>query len=584
MLFISNVVSTERNMMIKKPVIIFIAGLLFIGCCSLQAQDEEPEPRLLVSVTLKSYTECVSNFVNVVNAVVPGMGMMVQQRVPQIIGSPVLQGIDRDKPVYVYIGFIAKDLPGITGIFIPVTDFGAFRTGLQETSFLKKTKFGPNHIEQTGEYALVVMNIQKDTQNGLFKATDYISSFKKWRSENEPHHMISVVMRVEPVRDALLAQIQQARKTIVPLLAMISGAQAGAADPESIKKILGIYFEALQALVTGIDNAVLNFDMNDQKIIVQTVAHPVKGGPTEKYFAPPESDIKKIIGLANSNAQLMYAGILGDKTPIMAEFKKIIPLSLKMQGLDGETAGKMNELINTSMDLMIPCLFMGALDISPEGFAVEYAIKLDEKRASGFCEQLGLFYKDIEKLAGPDKLYKKIEYRKDVRKVEGMPVDRLTLEYNMDHPQAAMLKQAGIGALKEMIFEYTTVGDTVVMASPSKFDALVQKVRKGGNGSSITVRDNTVLKGSLNIVECMKGIMGVITTIPPHIKNICQGMPSAGTAIECDLVLNNTADIKMTIPVQLLKTAGMLFLQIKTLQQGMQPGKPPVGPVPPPVF
>lgn len=569
--------------MAKRSVIVLIAVVLFIGYSSLQAQDKEAEPRLLMSLSLKSYTEGVNNVVNIVNSVAPGMGMMVQQKVPQMLGSPVLQGIDRDKPVYVYVGFVAKDLPGITGIFIPVTDFDAFSTGLQPTSFLKKTKFGPNHIEKAGDYALVVMNVQKNTQNGLFKATDHIEYFKKWQSEQAPQHMISAVFHVGPVRNALLAQLEQAQQRIMPMLTMLGG--AGAADPEAFKSIFGLYFKALKTLVKGIEKAEVNLDADTQNITVQTVAHPVKGGSVETFLAPPESEIKKIIGLANIHAQFMYAGILGEKPALMAEFRKMIPLSLKMQGLDGKTAGKMGEMISASMDLMTPCLFAGSADVSAEGFAVEYAIKLDKKRASGFLEQIGSIYRDMEKLAGPDKLYSKIEYSKNVRKVEGITVDRLTLAYNIDHPQGAMLKKAGMGALEKMVFDYAAVDDTIVMASPSRFDALVQKIRQGDNGSHVPVRDQTVLKGSFNIIECIKGITGMVTTIPPQIKNICQAMQSEGTAIEFDIVCNNMADMKMAIPVKLIRSVAMIFMQIKA-SQGMQPGRPPAGPVPPapPVF
>ena len=555
-----------------------MCALCALSPFSLRSQETGPEPRLLLAVTLKSYTECMQKVTQIVNAVVPGMGANIGQMAPAALGSPALQGVDRAQPVYITVGFVSHNVPPVVGMFVPVTDFGAFKSGLAPGSILRKTPSGDNHMEKMGDYALTVVN----TGGG---SASYVPFVKKWKpAKKDTMHLITAVFHMEPVRKTVLGQLAGIQAMMGMMAGMGAAGQpgAGAVDPQSVQKIMGIYFDGFKVVAEGLDKAEINIDADPGTITVQTFVHALKGSSLKKAVSPPGFTLKDIAGLIDKKAQIVFAGGLEKNNSLISKMKEIIPLSLGMQGIEGKKLKTMTESLNTSMDLITPCVFCMSMNVGAQGIDLEYIIKMDGKRAAESFEQMGRFYKDMAQFAGPDKMYEKIEYTKGVKKISGIRVDRFKMSYNTNHPQLAQLKN--FPGFKDMEYDYCAFNDMMLMSQTGGMEELIKKVKAGGGTSDIHLRDKTVCRGSYNLLKLAGMGMNMVPGVPAAAKQMFQNAPSAGTEIEFDLVCSGKADMKLTVPVKLLQTAGMMFLQLNAGGQGPSAMPPAGSDVPAPGF
>jgi len=524
---------------------------------------EKAGPRHFMTVTVQSWDALLRAAGRIADALVPGMGMQVQGMLPAVLGVPGLQGLERGKPVFVTFGFQGEKKPPLAVFHLPVEDVDRFVGGLGQRGLFAGAKNWTRHA--AGGY-LVTSRAAKEIS--------VLQAAARWvRPAERPSRLLAVDVRVEPVRAALLHGLD-ALKGLAAAGMMAAGGQV-AGDPRDLQAVVEWYVKAAKAVVNGSERILLTADVNDAGITFRAVVYPVKGTPLAGFMNPPSLDVRPMTAYLDDDAFISCAGVMDKHEDLLAACRKIMVLSMKMQGMTPASSEEAAKEMARSMEQAFPCRFALSLDMTEKGYSYVYLLRMDRARAAESFTALKRFYRRMAAVLPGKGLYESVTFQPGVRTVDGVRVSRFTLVVDAKNPRMKAL--AMFPGFTRMEYDCARMGDTILVASPALMEKVIARVKEGA-GKPRAVEPGTVLLGTFNLFSFLKGIGGMVPMLPPQVKAVFRQVRAEGTAVGYVVKAGGRMEATVTVPLALLTQAGKLFMQMRAIKGGAAPPGPSPAP------
>ncbi len=565
-----------------KKTIIFLAVFCICSGSVLYAQDVAPAiPVPVVTVSLRSFKDLSTAVEQVVNTAVPGMGLAAAGQIPGSLGIPELKGVDQEKPVHIVIGFIGEEVPPVIALCVPVTDLEAFKKGMMPGSPLKETPHGDNYISAMNEYAVIVLNIEKNGVSSIQKI--YRETAAEWPLALEkPGTLIEARFSIPPVRSMLLANLRKGKASV--LENMPAAAIQPGVDPKVFGEMMNAYFSFFETLIRETESAEVNLDLTDKAITAETVITPGEKSDLKKKLSAPEFSLGDIALWLDKKAPIAFIGGMGPKNPFEGMLENLMGLSFKAQGYDAASAEKLKKQSMAFMELMTPSLFAVSANISMNGFSSQAVYKVDEGDAEKLLNNMKDMIEVMKTQAGSNKMFTKFEYTPDSRKSNGIRVDRFEMAFNLLDPkiapQAMVLQMM---KLDRMVYEYAAAGSLFMYGTPDGFDDFIDSVRNRPAGG--VLHKNMTFKGHINLVGIAKEYAGMLAMMLPAVSQVLMNTEASGHEIEVETFSAGNARVLMRLPLKLIETGGKIALAVMQKNNAPAGGQAPAPvPVPEPEF
>jgi hypothetical protein len=504
-----------------------------------------------ISFTLKSYQSFTDGFTRIVDTVSPGSAAEALGDIREGLGIQDLKGIDKGRPWQVAVWAEGLSAPPCVSIRVPVSDFAAFRDGLNPGLL----KGEDNRIQQVGNYATVWLEFGPPSA-----ATT--EGEKAWKPDllKAPTGLVQLLVRPgTALREELVGAVGMGRMAIGAAMAGQDAEAMGGIDPKAMGELMSFYFDLIETGVKGFESLDVNVDLKNDKLTFQETVAPVAGSTLATWLKTKDGNLGALASYVNQKAPMALAMRFEENEGLMPTLKRLISLSMQMQGLpaDSDAIRETEQLIEE----FVPLQFAGHFDFS-EGLQFGGVYRFPGKNTAEVYENLKKFLQNsMQNQVGPDKPYSSITVEEGQRKAGNVSVDRTTMAMNLDAPmyqmpgQKEMLETMMPGG--KMIVDYALKGDDLLMGSPAQLDAILA----GPAGASYQpegVNPRTMAYGFFNVFSLIPAIMNANPMVSDEDKEKFSKIDPTGTAIEFRLDLGNTLYYQAGIPLKFFQTVGQI--------------------------
>lgn len=508
-----------------------------------------------VQLTLKSYDEFAKAVNSVGKAIGPNARTEVAQDLREGLGLTNLASFDTKKPWELAVWFEGEGEP-LLAVKGPIPDVKKFKATLDPDEVLHDEVKDVAQLDNG--MGLLVFKALKD-----LSATDK-AALDKWKSQpiQAPGKTLEINLRLsEPVRAQLTEGLETIRQLLTQTLGQNPTLSQGGINPKAMTEMLGLYFDAMDAVVKGFGEMKVGADVTADAITFDDVLSAKSGTELAQWLQAPASPLTAA-DLTGQDPQALasFAMYMGKSDNLVKLVQKLMSLSLQLQ--NAQTNDAVVKDITAMMEKMLPAKFSGSFNLKNGfGFSGVYTFP-NNNGAEAYAEMKRVFNGSMKSLVGKDQLYSAVSFAEKDHTVSGTPVDRFSFTLNLDNPQLQVPGQKeSIEAMfpkGKLELDYALKGGKLFLSSAGGNEMQDLLEGKLTGNSSLPLEKNTVLTGSVNVLEAMKAFVRLSPLVPEEAKEILAKANTQGTAVQFQLGLDGRLHAMGQIPLKLLREIARL--------------------------
>jgi hypothetical protein len=505
-----------------------------------------------VTLTVQSYRALTNAVVQVVDTVAPGSAGMWLADLREGLGISGLEGIDLDRPWQLAVWLEGTQGSPSISVRIPTTDFEAFKAGLASGSILSGFN-QPEAVRPAGDYANIW--IQTGAASGASE-----SAHAAWKPADLPPAGTVLGLEIkpgDPLREQILGALAMVRMMVVGMM-VEQGQNVPGVDAQAMSELMGAYFDVAQVALRGLETLKLGLDVRGDEITLTETVTAKSNSELASWLDAGEGSLDSVIGYASTDLPLALAMRWDRVTAgFMPTLKKFARLSLQLQGVaaSDDAVTQMEELL----DAAIPMRFGGGLDFS-EGFIFSGVYQFPGRDLGRIHELMRRYFEGpMQQQVGGDQLYKSISFKEGARKLDSVPVDRVTMELNLESPlyevpgQKEMIERMWPGG--RMVIDQARRGDRWFMGSPAALDRLLAGAPTAQPVVPASLNPHTVLFGRVNLLKLLPAMLEGNPMVPDEAAAQLRRADSAGTEMTLQIDLTGSALIaRSVVPLKFLRS------------------------------
>ena len=445
-------------------------------CCTVAGGQDQPRP--LVQVRFQNLDAVIAGAGRIASAM--GANPNLGDPLSSLIGSPNLAGIDRQRPWGVAVSSGDRQF---AILYIPVTDFAAFRNSLLPSSPLVRASGAANPVFQVGEFAVAFdRRLPTDPQDLSPDEKQMAVAWAPPTAASGPPLVQIAVQIDETTRQQLLRSLSAGRTVI----AQGPGPQPLPPPPGAIppvpapagSQIMGPYFDLLETLAKALDRIEIQGEVSGQAIRISSRVHALPGSDLAKSFINTSPGIADIAGQLDPKPAISIAVAMGASPVGNQLLKRLLETNLQMQGagLDEKAMSQYSRLV----DSLAPLRFAASMDIG-KGLASLGMYEFPGQDARQvYAAMMETTANVLPAMTGTHKPYSSVEFREGFRTVGDVPVSRVTTGLNLDQPA---LQAPGAKEILSLMFggdkmavEYAVKDGRLYVGSPDKMTEALGKI------------------------------------------------------------------------------------------------------------
>jgi hypothetical protein len=509
------------------------------------------QPSPPITFTVRSYQSFTDGFTKIADTVSPGSAAEALGELREGLGIQDLKGIDKARPWQVAVWAEGLSTPPCVSIRVPVSDFAAFRDGLNPGLL----QGDGNRIQEIGNYATVWLEFGPPSA-----ATT--EGEKAWKPDSlkAPAGLAQLVVRPgTALREELVGAVGMGRMAIGAAMANQDAQAMGGIDPKAMGELMSVYFDLIETGLKGLESLDVGVDLKNNKLTLDETIAPVAGSTLAGWLKTKDGNLGALASYLDANAPMALAMRFEENEGLMPTLKRLISLSMQMQGLpaDSEAVRETEQLL----EQFVPMHFAGNFDLK-EGIQFGGVYRFPGKNPAEVYGTMKKFLQNsMQSQVGADKPYSSITVEEGQRKVGNVAVDRTTMVINLDAPmyqmpgQKEMIETMMPGG--KMVFDYALKGEDLLMGSPARLDAILA----GPAGTAYRpegVSPRTVAYGYFNVFSLIPAIMAANPGISDDDKEKLAKIDATGTAIDFRVDLGNALHYQAGIPLKFFQTIGQV--------------------------
>ncbi len=530
--------------------------------CALPAASLVAADTPAATLTIKNHQAFLAAVSRIAEAARPGMGAASAAMLPAFLGAPQLAGIDPARPWMAAAWPRPGEGGGGAAMYVPVSDFAAFKAGL--TPGILAGGQNEHTITEKDGYAIIFNpNSRGYTDEDRAKALAWKVAPAKTDAAIHLHFAPDARLK-----EMMLGGFRAGREQALQGMMMgIKNAPNNAnLDPETFQEFMQLYFSLFDTALEGFKGIDLSLSVADNDIIIREQISATAGSDLARWLEPNPDGVAADIDAVNWDAPMAFAVALRGDEKLSSFFEKAVVLGFRMQGLkeDPEAAKKTTKLMTD----MLPLVTAGSMGFGKDGMSFGGYYRFPNRTADAFhAALLDFMDSTIKTQVGADKMYQSYDYQRGVRKIDGVPVDRLTMVYNLDNP---LLQAPGQKEQMQTMFPGGKVAVEYALADGKLFftmgsTQMEQLLRKGGKASAPTrlkIGPNTTFAGQMNLLNMVKGMFAKMpgSPIPPAVVN---AIDPAGTGIQVRADQTGGLDLEIRVPLKIIETVSQAVAAIK---------------------
>lgn len=387
----------------------------------------------------------------------------------------------------------------------------------------------------------------------------------QWKSAPppQPTRLVELNLRLsEPLRQQALTMLSFARMSISQAVTSQPGLANAGLNPQAMEELLNTYFDLLNSLIAGFQQAKLGLDMDatavsvDQLITAQPDSELAQALKKPAY-AISAQDLKGL----DSQAPVSFAAAVGKQPGLLKVLQKFTLLGFQMQNT--ETNAPVVKEVQDLLASMLPMTFSGSVYFN-KGFGFQGAYRFPAGNVDElYAKMKHLATTGLQAQVGKDKMYSAITLAEKDHTVAGLAVDRFTLTLNQDSP---LFRQPGQKAQLEawwpngkIEFDYAVKDGLLLAASPDRVKDLVDSLSAPATQKpAFRVEPTTCLAGYLNVLGVAKQMMAANPIIPGPVKEKLSRLEPQGTGLEFEMNLDGKLHNRARVPLKLFRELGRL--------------------------
>lgn len=502
----------------------------------------------LVRITIRDFTSLERNLNAVVDAVSPGAGEEALRGLGASLGVNSLEGIDPSRPWQLDLWVESVGGAPCGSLRVPVDDYPAFAAAYAADGSRRV-------IAKVDDYASIWMAGGSE-QEAARAAHD------AWKTSQLKPCTDTVRVEITPnevVRGFALQMVGMGRASMAAGLGAGAGGQMPGMDMQALTKLMGVYFDVFETGLKGLGSLTLGLDVRDDALQVHEQVVPLAGSVLASWFENDEGTLAGVAPFLSSDGSAAFAMRLRKAPAYLPKLKEFVTLSMQMQKAPNpeQTAEEMTAML----DAMTPLSFAGSLSFDPDmDFAGLYQFPDADAAATAYDTMQQFLTGAMQSQVGADRLYRRIDFTKAQRNVNGTPVDRVVMEINLDSPlyqmpgQKEMVEAMWNGGRME--FDYALQGRELVVGSPDRMAAALQRARNAKAAPAVVLGKHTVLFARFNLLKLGARFMESNPGIPADARAVLKRLNPAGTDVALRADLDGTLDTDTRIPLALFRSIG----------------------------
>ena len=466
-------------------------------------------------------------------------------------GAPDANGIDKSRPWHFAMWHRGTG-PSMNVYFIPVTNFKEFKNGLKEGKDFRG-RHNLNVIRKNGKYAVIFLQHQHSPE-----LTDpWIKVALEWR-KTAPKSIDSIWQVNILIENELRQFLKASLKGLKGMAEMQAKAGAGKQTTPTpfpmtaLTEVFGLYFDIGILIVEGVNNFTIDIDVDDEQITIKDHLKPVASSELAKLLNPASPDLGRFSANLNGDAAMVFVGHMSGSKFLRDFMSRAMAISANMQGSqDASMAKQMQEFL----DNMLPMHFAGSFDMGL-GFRFVGTYEFPDAKNNDAYKTLARITEDMAKAqVGKNAIYSDYKRESKIRKVNGIPIERISLTLNTNSPLFKLPGQreafgmiANDGA---MTYEFGGKGKRVYYAMGAPIEEAITKTKNPAK-LRVSIDKNTVIAARYNMLKFMKTWMRMSPIKVPAMTEALGAIDPKGTGIDLKANVDGNLDGEAIVPLKLI--------------------------------
>jgi len=521
-----------------------------LSCCTAAAQDKPQPP--LVQLKIQSFDALAANSKRVATALGLSADLDLGGHLSGAIGSPDLAGVDRKRVWQVAVATRGPGALPLVTLYVPVANFDAFKNGLKDSSPLKGGD-KPNPLIQAGDFAVVVFQMGQ----GGEVSDDEKQKLTAWApAASLGTHLIDFALQMDEItRQQVLQAMTMGRMIIGQVLSQQKLPAGVPVNPQAMTQMLGLYFDGIETFLKGLHRLEVQADFGERTLTLAKTVLPQPDSELSRWFKSSGGGVAALANQLDPKATASLAGAVGENPAFMPIIKKLMRVSFQMQ--NQEVDEKLASQIDRMIEAMAPMRFAGSVYF---GKAVSYSgfYEFPKRGAKAVYASFKQIFTDaMPSLAGKDKVYSSFEFKEGHHNVDGTPVDRFSMAFNLDSP---MFKMPGQREALErlwnggkMEFDYAMKANRLYLASPDKMNEVLTAAARPSTAASLNATPNTAFIGRANLLALIKQMLAVNPMLPAEIKEKFERLNPEGSDVQFRVDLDGRLSSRVDVPLKLIE-------------------------------
>ena len=533
-----------------------------VTCVALHSTTSFAAAPPIATLTVKNHTELLATVSRIAEAARPGMGIASAAMLPAFLGAPEMAGVDPNRP-WQAAAWSRATGGGSLAVYVPVTDFDAFKAGL--TPGILAGGRNENTVADKNGYA-VIFNPNK----GGFTDDDRDKALNWKVSPAKTDATINLYFAPDDtLKQMMLSGFRAGREKAMQ--GMMKGLQAApknaAFDPEAMGEIMNFYFSVIDTALAGFVQFNLSLSVTDEDIVIGKQISAAKGSDLARWFAPNPDGVAADINAVDWDSAMAFAVSVRSDPTLSSFIEKAMALGFKMQGIpqDSEQTQETMKLIKG----MLPFVTAGSMSFDDNGMNFGGYYRFPDRKADDYSGKLIEFMDGMmKKQTGDDKMYKAYEYKKAVRTLDGVSIDRLSMTYNLDSPllqapgQKEQIQAMFPGGKAEVEYALANGKLFFTMGATKMENILKPPTAQNATPARVKAGPKTTFVGQMNLLTFVKG-MFMQMPFSPLPKQIVEAIDPAGTGIQTRVNQTGALDMEVRAPLKLIQSVAKTVFAVQ---------------------
>ena len=506
----------------------------------------DPAP---LTLTVKSYGALSSAITTIADSVQPGSGKSALASMQARIGLDKVQGLDLEKPWQIQVWL--ADVPGTPAfsLWIPTTDFEAFKNSSAQSALAILRRPGGPEMTHVDNYAGVFIAGSSESK----VATAGHASWTSAQLGAADKTLFLGLAMSESLRQQALMGLAAGRAAVT---ASAGSQPPPGMDQKAMAEVMGVYFEIFEIIVKGARQLDLSIDSRADSLVQSFRVEANEGSELMDWLKPSEGTLDGVLPFAAGTAPLKVAMRMSDTPGLVQQMKKFMRISMQLQSKtpDEEAITSFEKLF----DAMLPANVGAGMGFQ-NGLSFTGAYEFPGKDVNAVYQQLAEFMQNgMHGMTGADKPYKTVLFEPAKRTVDGVKVDLVTMEMNLDSP---LYQQPGQKEMVQMMFnggkiefEYAIKDDKLLIAGPGQMESLLAGPSVAA--SPLKTNRHTVACGEINVLALVASFSAFNPAMPEEARKKLQAAKSQDTEVTFRIDLDGALQVEEVIPLKLIQAFG----------------------------